>query len=49
MNCVHCGQLLNEDGTKHHNDIVFCAFVGPVIDWTNPHCAKKPEREQDND
>lgn len=41
--CAHCGIRLNHDGTKHYNDIVYCAFATPQIDWNDWHTAiRKP-------
>lgn len=45
--CANCGQELNADGTKHYNDIVFCAFVTAQINWNDWRTAKKPEERND--
>lgn len=42
MLCANCGEPLNADGTKHHNDILFCAFVTADIKWDDWHTAKAP-------
>jgi hypothetical protein len=43
MKCANCGVELNEDGTSHYNDILFCAFATPLINWTDQRTARKPE------
>ena len=42
-NCSNCGEPLNADGTRHHNDILFCAFVTPNIRWEDPRVARNGE------
>ncbi|AYD81576.1 hypothetical protein HYP71_gp082 [Arthrobacter phage KBurrousTX] len=32
---------LNADGTRHHNDILFCAFASWPIDWYDQRTAKQ--------
>ncbi|QGZ17179.1 hypothetical protein HYQ19_gp080 [Arthrobacter phage DrYang] len=39
--CENCGVELNADGTRHHNDILFCAFASTPFDWYDWRTAKQ--------